>query len=123
VRGWPFFRSLLETLEGVLAKVDLDIAQRYAALAPQEAQAAVWPRIEQEYALTLRWVLELLGNEHLLDDNPMLQRSIALRNPYVDPMSFLQVEALRRKRRGEAGWERALLLSIGGIAAGLRNTG
>jgi phosphoenolpyruvate carboxylase len=122
-RGWPFFRTLLEKLEGVLAKVDLDIAARYAALAPEAAREAVWPRIEKEYALTLQWVLALLGNVGLLDDNPVLQRSVALRNPYIDPMSFLQVELLRRRRAGEPGWGRALLLTVSGIAAGLRNTG
>ena len=73
VRGWPFFRSLLETLEVVLAKVDLDIAARYAALAPERSRAAIWPRLEKEHALTVRWVLDLLKSERLLDGNPTMQ--------------------------------------------------
>lgn len=122
-REWPYFRTVLSNVEMVLAKCDMGIARRYAALAPAESREAVWPRIEEEWRRTRRWVRRLLGGERLLDANPPLQRSISLRNPYVDPMSYLQVELLRRKRRGEPGCERSLLLSLSGIAAGMRNTG
>ncbi|HEY0840288.1 MAG TPA: phosphoenolpyruvate carboxylase, partial [Vulgatibacter sp.] len=122
-RRWPFFRTVIANVEMVLAKSDLAIARRYAKLAPEPARAAVWPRIEAEHRLTRRWVKRIVGAERLLDDNPPLQRSIALRNPYVDPMSFLQVDLLRRKRGGEEGTERPLLLTLSGIAAGMRNTG
>jgi len=120
---WPYFRTVIGNVEMVLAKADLGIAARYARLAPEAARRAVWPRIEAEFRLTRRWVKRVENVERLLDGNPPLQRSIALRNPYVDPMSFLQVELMRRKRDGEGGTDRPLLLTLSGIAAGLRNTG
>ncbi|WP_276202169.1 phosphoenolpyruvate carboxylase [Vulgatibacter incomptus] len=121
--GWPYFRTVVGNVEMVLAKSDLAIAERYAALATAEARAAVWPKIDAEHRRTRRWVKRITESERILDGNPPLQRSIALRNPYVDPMSFLQVELLRRKREGMEGCQRPLLLTIDGIAAGLRNTG
>lgn len=120
---WPFFRTVLSNVEMVLAKTDLRIAREYAALAPPEAAAAVWPRIEKEYEKTVRGVRRLQGVERLLDRNPSLQTSIDLRNPYVDPMSYIQVEFLRRKRAGERGCDPVLLLTLNGIAVGMRNTG
>lgn len=120
---WPFFRTVLDNVAMVLAKTDLGVAARYAALAPAAAQGAVWPRLKAEHARARRWVKTLAGEARLLDRNPTLQRSIALRNPYVDPMSLLQVELLRRRRAGDEGCDRPLLLSINGIAAGMRNTG
>lgn len=120
---WPLFRTVIGNLEMVLAKSDLAIATRYAALATDEAREAVWPRIVEEYRLTKRWVKRLTKSRRLLEGNAPLRRSIELRNPYVDPMSFLQVELLRRKRLGAEGCDRPLLLTLNGIAAGLRNTG
>ncbi|MFO0575111.1 MAG: phosphoenolpyruvate carboxylase [Polyangia bacterium] len=120
---WPFFRAVLDNVQMVLAKTDLEIAGRYAELAPAAARTAVWDRLVEEHKLTLHWVKKALGIKQLLDNNPALQRSIALRNPYVDPMSFLQVSLLGRRRNGDPEWDRALLLSINGIAAGMRNTG
>ena len=121
-REWPFFRAVIDNVTMVLAKSDIAIASRYAALAP-DAMRPLWRRIKSEHARTRRWVKRLTGEARLLDHNPQLQRSIALRNPYVDPMSFLQVELLRRKRAGEPGCDRPLLLTLNGIAAGMRNTG
>lgn len=121
--AWPFFRAVIDNVEMVLAKTDLPISARYADLAPPDARRAVWPRILKEHARTRRAVLRVKGTRRLLADNPTLARSIALRNPYVDPMNFLQVELLRRQRRGQPGCERPLLLTLGGIAAGMRNTG
>jgi phosphoenolpyruvate carboxylase len=120
---WPFFHSVLDNVEMVLAKTDLGVAGMYAELAPEAARAAVWPRIREEFLRTRRWVKEIAGHVRLLDGNRTLQRSIALRNPYVDPMSFLQVELLRRKRAGDTRCDRPLLLTLNGIAAGMRNTG
>jgi phosphoenolpyruvate carboxylase len=120
---WPFFHGVVDNLEMVLAKTDLGVAALYADLAPDAARAAVWPRIRSEYIRTKRFVKQITGHARLLDGNPTLQRSISLRNPYVDPMSFLQVELLRRKRSGDGGCERPLLLTLNGIAAGMRNTG
>ena len=122
VREWPFFRAIIDNVEMVLAKTDLRITAAYTTLAPPDT-AHVWSAIQREYARTVREVKRLTGSRRLLDGNPTLQRSIALRNPYVDPMSFLQVELLRRKRAGDERADRALLLSMGGIAQGMRNTG
>jgi phosphoenolpyruvate carboxylase len=122
-RRWPFFRAVVDNVEMVLAKSDMGIAERYAALAEADARAAVWPRIRAEHARTLQWVKRIQGTRKLLDGNPALKRSIHLRNPYVDPMSFLQVELLRRRTGGDERVDRALLLTLNGISAGMRNTG
>ncbi|HEX8700089.1 MAG TPA: phosphoenolpyruvate carboxylase, partial [Myxococcaceae bacterium] len=121
-REWPFFRMVIDNVTMVLAKSDIAIASRYAALAP-ESTRPLWRRIRTEHARTRRQVKRITGEARLLDHSPQLQRSIALRNPYVDPMSFLQVELLRRKREGHADVDRPLLLTLNGIAAGMRNTG
>lgn len=120
---WPFFRAVMDNVEMVLAKSDLDISSRYARLASKEAREEIWPLIKGEFLRTRRWVRRLAGHRRLLDSNRQLRRSIALRNPYVDPMSFLQVELLKRKRSGDDTCDRALLLTLNGIAAGMRNTG
>ena len=121
-REWPFFRAVIDNVTMVLAKSDMAIAGRYATLAPASTRA-LWRRIQQEHRRTRKQVKRLTGESKLLDNNPQLQRSISLRNPYVDPMSFLQVELLKRKREGQAEVDRPLLLSLNGIAAGMRNTG
>jgi phosphoenolpyruvate carboxylase len=121
-RQWPFFRTVIDNVTMVLAKSDISIASRYVSLAPESARP-LWQRIRDEHARTRRWVKRLTGEQRLLDHNPQLQLSIALRNPYVDPMSFLQVELLRRKREGLQDVDRPLLLTLNGIAAGMRNTG
>ncbi|HYH97887.1 phosphoenolpyruvate carboxylase [Hyalangium sp.] len=121
-RQWPFFRAVIDNVTMVLAKSDIAIAARYATLAP-EATRPLWQRIRAEHSRTRRWVKRLTDEARLLDHNPQLQRSISLRNPYVDPMSFLQVELLRRKREGQQDVDRPLLLTLNGIAAGMRNTG
>jgi phosphoenolpyruvate carboxylase len=122
-RRWPFFRAVVDNVEMVLAKSDMGIAERYAALAESDARAAVWPRIRAEHTRTVQWVKRIQGTRKLLDGNPALKRSIQLRNPYVDPMSFLQVELLRRRTAGDERVDRALLLTLNGISAGMRNTG
>jgi phosphoenolpyruvate carboxylase len=125
IRDWPFARVLLEDAEMVLAKADMPIAARYAELAG-EAGERFFPIIRAEFERTTTWLLRLKGTASLLDEDPTLQRSIRLRNPYVDPMSFLQVDLLRRWRdagRPEDDLFRALLDSVNGIARGLQNTG
>ena len=124
-REWPFLSALLDDVEMVLAKTDLGIAERYAELAGPAA-AEIFPRIRAELDRTVAWVLDLQGHGELLDEDPVLQRSIRLRNPYVDPMSLLQVDLLRRWRASERRDEelfRALLATVQGIARGLKNTG
>lgn len=97
--AWPFFRAVIDNVEMVLAKTDLPIAARCADLAPPDARRAVWPRIVKEHARTRRAVLRVKGTRRLLADNPTLARSIALRNPHVDPMNFLQEKRTRSPPR------------------------
>jgi phosphoenolpyruvate carboxylase len=121
-RQWPFFHTVIDNVAMVLAKSDMAIAERYAALAP-ESTRPLWERIRAEYSRTRRWVKRVTGEARILEGNQQLRESISLRNPYVDPMSFLQVELLRRKRAGCDNCNRPLLLTLAGIAAGMRNTG
>ena len=119
-RGWPFFRSLVENLEMTLAKSSLDISAEYLALV---GDGRLFGPIADEHARTVEAVLAIVEAGELLDRHPVVQRSIRLRNPYVDPVNAIQVELLRRYRRGEEEARRPLLRSIAGIAAALRNTG
>lgn len=124
-RGWPFFANLLGDVEMVLAKADLAIARRYAELAGVAGER-VWPLVEAEYDRTRELVLRIRGARELLEGEPLLARVIVLRNPYVDPISLLQVDLLRRWRAGsrtDPALERALFTTVRGIARGLQNTG
>jgi phosphoenolpyruvate carboxylase len=120
---WPFFRTVLDNVEMVIAKTDLAIAARYAELASPDVRKSVWPAIRAEHKKTKAWVLRLTQSRKLLERNPALARSIQLRNPYVDPLNLIQVELVRRKRAGDPNASRPLLLTVNGIAAGMRNTG
>jgi phosphoenolpyruvate carboxylase len=123
---FPFFHDVIRNVEIGLAKADLSIAARYAELVPDAAlRKRVFDVIADEFARTHRCVLAVTGQSELLETNVVLARSIRLRNPYVDPMSLIQVSLLRRKRAGEGGPEldNALAATINGISAGLRNTG
>ncbi len=129
-REWPFFRAVLDNLQMALAKADMHIARRYAALAEDRRLGEeVFRILAAEYERTVRHVLAITGQRELLEKEPALQQSIKLRNPYVDPLSYLQVRFLRRYRQTEeaaADLDRlrfAILVTINGIAAGLRNTG
>jgi len=116
---------LVDDVEMVLAKADLGIAARYARLAGP-LEAAFFPVIRAEFERTVSWLLRLKRTAALLDEDPALQRSIRLRNPYVDPMSLLQVELLARWRaagRPDDDLFEALLATVRGIAQGLQNTG
>jgi phosphoenolpyruvate carboxylase len=122
---WPFFANLLSDLAMVLAKTDLDIAARYAELAGP-AGREVFPIIRARWDETREWVLRLREETELLDREPALQRSVRLRDPYVDPISLLQVDLLARWRatdRQDAELERALFETVRGISQGLQNTG
>jgi phosphoenolpyruvate carboxylase len=128
---WPFFRVLVDAVAVSLAIADLAIAREYAKLVSDRAAAArVFWRIALDYARAVRAVCAILDQRTLLAHQPVLARSIEVRNPYVDPLSFLQLDLLSRKRalvsKGEPvppALDRAILLTINGIAAGLRNTG
>ncbi len=127
-RQWWFFRDLLDNAEMSLAKADMRILRQYAAAAPHpESALRTAARLNEEYQRACRAVRIIIGEKQLLARNPVLRRSIRLRNPYVDPLSYLQTQLLARKHAHGAQLSRlenhALLLTIQGIAAGLRNTG
>jgi phosphoenolpyruvate carboxylase len=126
MRDFPFFRDLIRNVEIGMAKADVGIAARYAELVDDAAlRERVFAMLVEEFERTRRVILDITGQSELLEQNPVLAHSIRLRNPYVDPMSLIQVSLLRRKRRGEHTDELnyALAATINGIAAGLRNTG
>ena len=122
---WFFLRNLLDDVETMLARTDLDIAQAYNALVPEDSRRFFTP-IRAEYEVACELVLAVKGSQALLDTEPTLQRSIRLRNPYVDPMNLMQIDLLQRWRdsdRRDRDLFEALLASIGGIAQGLQSTG
>jgi phosphoenolpyruvate carboxylase len=122
---WPFVATVLDDAEMAMAKADLGIAARYAELAGALG-ARCFAQIRAEYLRTERWVCSLKEQQALLEREPTLRRSILLRNPYVDPMSFVQVETLRRWRDGgreDRDLEQVLVATVHGIAQGLQNTG
>ncbi|MET0650442.1 MAG: phosphoenolpyruvate carboxylase, partial [Pyrinomonadaceae bacterium] len=126
VRDLPLFMNLLGDVETGMAKADFSIARRYAGLVGDEAlRERVFRMIADEFERTRRVILRVSGQTRLLERNPVLADSIKLRNPYVDPMSLVQIELLRRKRAGQESEELdyALAATMNGISAGLRNTG
>ncbi len=143
-RQWPFLRAFLDNLQMTLSKADMPIARYYAMLVGDvELRERISCEIQQEYERTRQMVINIVGGKHLLDNAPVLQESIKQRNPYVDPLSYFQVTLLRRlralggpltlskdERQGATAEEQeraqltyAVLLTINGIAAGVRNTG
>jgi phosphoenolpyruvate carboxylase len=123
---FPLFSDLIRNVEIGLAKADLTIARLYADLvSDRELGDRVFAMIAEEFKRSRRELLRVTGQSRLLENNAVLARSIRLRNPYVDPMSLIQVDLLRRKRGGEEGddLDYALAATINGISAGLRNTG
>ena len=143
-RQWPFMRAFIDNMQMTLSKADLHIARHYATLVDnEELRTRLSQEIDAEYQRTQRALLAIIGGVALLDTNRVLQLSIRRRNPYVDPLSYFQVALLRRLRalggplmldeqtmasagpeeRERARLTYAVLLTINGIAAGLRNTG
>jgi phosphoenolpyruvate carboxylase len=122
----PLFSDLIRNVELAMAKADLAIAHLYASLVrDRELRERVWKIVAEEFERTRRMLLIVKQQEKLLDKNPVLSRSIRLRNPYVDAMSLIQVDLLRRKQLGDNSEDLnyALGATINGIAAGLHNTG
>ncbi|WP_347986366.1 phosphoenolpyruvate carboxylase [Methylomonas sp. AM2-LC] len=129
-KEWPFFRNLLSNVQMALSKTDMDIAKEYAGLCvDSNVGKRVHKQIAQEYQLCVDWILDIVGAEELLADNPMLATSLRSRNSYLGPLNYIQVSLLRRVRAArEANQEddislRVLLRTINAIAAGMRNTG
>ena len=129
--SWPFFRSLFDNAEMSLLKADLGIAALYSALMPDQVFAAsIFEDIRSEYERTQELILAISGHTQLMEEDPIIQRSIYLRNPYIDPLNYIQVEMLQRLRglrdpEGAAAeaLREVIVITINGIASGLRNTG
>ncbi len=124
---WPFFRMLLSNMEMVLAKSNIGIASRYAELVPDKAlRDEIFGRIKAEWGDSTEALLSITKQAELLQDNPVLDRSLRMRVPYLDPLNHIQVEFLKLHRAADAQDEqilRGIQLSINGISAGLRNSG
>lgn len=125
-RDWPFFRTLLQNMEMVMAKADMTIARRYASLVPDPALAErIYAAIRAEWDRTEAAVLAITGQDALLGGQPELDRLIRLRMPYVEPLNHVQIELIRRRRAGDDDprVRAGILLALNGVAAGLRNSG
>jgi phosphoenolpyruvate carboxylase len=130
-KGWPLFKTMLDNAEMSLIKADMGIASLYVDLVPDKDLAdEMFGSIRAEYDRTRAVVLAISGHVNLLDEEPITQNAVQLRNPYVDPLNYIQVEMLRRIRAlPDADGDEAesirevIAITINGIAAGLRNTG
>jgi len=120
---WPFFAMLCSTLEMSLFKSDLAVAERYLELVGTDPARELWEPIRAEHDRVVRTVLDISGTDALLQSAPALMARLSHRNPWTDPLSYMQIDLLRRTRAGDKDAERPLLLTINGIAAGMRNTG
>jgi phosphoenolpyruvate carboxylase len=129
--GWPFFKNLLNNTEISLIKADMDIAALYVELVPDQVMGKkIFSDIRNEYELTHTSVLSISGHTSLLEMEPITQNAVILRNPYLDPLNYIQVEVLRRLRNlpnpndpAAAALREVMAITINGIAAGLKNTG
>jgi len=125
-RDWPFFRTLVQNMEMILAKSDMSIARRYAALVPDKALAErIFGQIHAEWTRTRDAVLTITDQTDLLSGQPELDRLIRMRMPYVEPLNHVQIELIRRRRAGDDDprVREGILVAINGVAAGLRNSG
>jgi phosphoenolpyruvate carboxylase len=130
-RSWPFFQTLIDNAQLILTKADLPIAKLYSSLVPDEKiRTRVWGILSDEFQATVETILEVTSQTVLLEREPVLQRSIQLRNPYVDPLNYIQVEMIRRLRttpnlsaEDTEALRAVIELTINGVSSGLKNTG
>jgi phosphoenolpyruvate carboxylase len=126
---WPFFQTVLDNAQMILSKADMDIARRYADLVKEPAlRQEIFDVIRAEYDRTVRVICQIVQEKELLEKEKALSESIKRRNPYIDPLSFIQIELIKRVRQNPSEAEKlvledAILMTINGIAAGLKNTG
>jgi phosphoenolpyruvate carboxylase len=126
--AWPFFKTVLANVHLGLSRADMGIARLYSELCPSGSGDSVFADIDSEYQRTRDWILQITGHQQLLETEPWLQHSIRMRNPYVDPMNYLQVALLERLRNTEdeaesARIRQAILQSLNGIVGGLQSVG
>jgi phosphoenolpyruvate carboxylase len=121
---WLFLQTFISNVEMTLTKTDLEVASRYVRQLVDPEHHHLFDRIQEEHERTITEIQRLTGTG-ILDRLPILQRTLAVRDYYLDPLNLLQVALLERRRGGESDddLERALLLTVNGIAAGMRNTG
>jgi len=127
---WPFFKGVIDNAQVSLAKADMGIARLYANLVENEViREKIFGEIEGSYQRTCEQILQVTQQRQLMDNAPTLKRSVARRNPYVDPLNFIQVSLLQTLRQTDASSDeeknllRTIFLTINGIASGLKNTG
>jgi phosphoenolpyruvate carboxylase len=129
--GWPFFKTMLDNTEVSLLKADMDIAALYVELATdRDLSSHIYTTIREEYERTRQAVLSISGHQSLMELEPITQNAVQLRNPYIDPLNYIQIEMLRRLRRlpdpdcpDARSLREVIVMTINGIAAGLKNTG
>lgn len=124
-QNWPFFQSLLSNVDMVLSKSNMNIAFEYAKLCEDQQVKAIYETILNEWQVTKNVILAIEGHDELLADNPYLKASLDYRMPYFNILNYIQLELIKRQRRGElsSDQERLIHITINGIATGLRNSG
>jgi len=127
--NWKFFNALVQNIEMVLTKTDMLIAEEYTRLNKSKGAKEIFNQIKKEYEKSVEYLLKITGEKELLSHDPQLKRTLELRNPYLDPISFIQVKLIERYRTSKEGKKKkeellnVLRSSVNGIAAGIRNTG